>query len=96
MKVVWSPRAQADFEYHLTFLRVEWGESVARKFFDRCIRLIDQITANPRMFVASTSFPDIRRCVVNRKITLYYRIKQDQIELITFWLAQQNPERLDI
>ena len=96
MKVVWSPRAQIEFEGHLSFLERDWGRMVAKKFFFRVLKLIDQIVVNPRMFVASSRHPDIRRCVINQKVTLYYRVKSNEIELITFWLSQQNPSRLDI
>ena len=39
-------------------------------------------------------FPDIRKCVLTKHISLYYKINNKDIEVLTLFDTRQNPDKL--
>ena len=53
------------------------------------------IQENPKLF-ALTDYQNVRSVLIVKQITLFYRIKNNTVELIRFWNNHQNPKRLKI
>jgi len=51
------------------------------------------ILENPRLFQSSGIKKDLRRVVILKHNTLYYRLKEDKIEIISFFSNRQNPNK---
>jgi plasmid stabilization system protein ParE len=49
------------------------------------------ISKNPNLYQVSEAKKDLRRIVILRYNSLYYRIKNDTIEIISFFSNRQNP-----
>lgn len=93
MKVIWTPEAKESFNANLDHLLKDWGNQVTSDFLNRVDEVVWRIQSNPLSYPAFVK--DVRRCVVVKQISLYYRIvSQEQIDLITFWNNHQDPERL--
>ena len=60
------------------------------------LRLLSLVVIDPEMFEASCKKKNVRKGLITKHNTLYYRIKirKQEIELITFWDNWQNPEKL--
>ena len=58
--------------------------------------LLIQITDNPEMFIASRKKKNVRKALITKHNTLYYRIKprNKELELITFWDNRQDPKKI--
>jgi len=67
-----------------------------QNFVDRTEKTLSQIVKTPEMFEASRKKKNVRKGLITKHNTLYYRIKllKQEIELITFWDNRQNPEKL--
>jgi len=78
----------------LDFLQKEWGGKVPQSFVDRVDYILDLIVTNPQIFSASQKQKDARRCVITQHVSLYYRKKDDKIELIAFIDNRSDPKRL--
>ena len=61
---------------------------------EKITRTINQISINPIQFPESKK--GVRRCVLSKQTTLYYRIKQHYIEVVTFWVNYKNPKTKNI
>lgn len=96
LKIRWSPRAVTDIKSHLNYVDKKWGESISKELLNRIEEVLESITKNPVLYPSFKKRENIHRCVVTSQIVLYYRIKNDVIELITFWDTRQNPENLNL
>jgi plasmid stabilization system protein ParE len=96
MKVIWSPRASNDYLSVLEYLQKEWGDTVVQSFVKRVNDILNVIAMNPQIFIASLKRRDIRRCIVTRHISLYYRQNNEIIELLAFIDNRSDPKNTNI
>ena len=75
----WSPRAKADLQHILTTLE-QSDEAQLKKFVEFLDKKIELISAMPEMFQPSRIKQGLRRCVITRNNTLYYHVKNEEIE----------------
>jgi len=92
-EIHFSPRALDDLQTVLEYLDKEWGATVSEKFLDRIDDLLDGISETPHMYVCVNKRKKIHKCVVNNNVTLYYRIKNNEVELITFFQSRQRQSK---
>lgn len=92
--IEWSPRSRQDYLNLLEYLHRDWGEKVIKRFNDILQSKLKNIAERPELYPASGKTKKVRRCVINRQISLYYRIKKNKIELITLFDTRQDPEKI--
>jgi len=62
-------------------------------FFEK---IIDQISINPFQFPIFSKKKNLRRCVINEQTTLYYRISNNIVELVSFRGNLMNPNTVNL
>lgn len=92
--IEWSPRSKKDYLKLLDYLQEEWGGKIVKKFNERLQTVLETIALKPQLYPATNRMEDVRRCVVSKQTILYYRVKKDKIELITFFDTRQDPKKL--
>lgn len=92
-EIVWSPRARNDYFQLLEYLIAEWGATSAGKFQDSLIVILEHIAQRPEMYQRSRKQKNIRRCVLSKHTTLFYRVQKEKIELITLFDTRQDPAK---
>ncbi|MCB0840408.1 MAG: type II toxin-antitoxin system RelE/ParE family toxin [Bacteroidetes bacterium] len=95
-KIVWSTQAEETFDKITDNLLEKWSEAIAVKFVQQAFKNIDKIALFPFSSPAFNDYPDIRRCIINKHVSLFYRIKDDNIELITFHENRRNLDELKL
>jgi plasmid stabilization system protein ParE len=95
-QIRYSPRALAEYESILDYLILNFG--LARTieidaYFDNVIR---QISLTPKMYPLFDTKRKIRRSVISKQTTLYYRISGKYIELISFRGNFMNPDEINL
>ncbi len=95
-KIIWTDEAFKNLENIIAYLEKFWTEKEIRKF----ARLLDKqlilIRKNPALYPFSKKSNEIRKSVLTKQITLYYRIIETEIYLIALFDSRQNPEKLII
>ncbi|MBY0424876.1 MAG: type II toxin-antitoxin system RelE/ParE family toxin [Cytophagales bacterium] len=94
--VFWTKRARKNFEATLNYLSEEWGQKVTKEFYEKVEVTIESIERNPTLYPVFDLKRNIHRCVITKRITLYYRIRPGFIDLISFWDTRQHPRKLKI
>ncbi len=96
MKIGWTPTAKRTYFKVLDYLAENWTKREATNFMNEVESLLTQITDNPEMFQASRKKKDVRKALITKHNTLYYRIKprNKELELITFWDNRQDPKKI--
>ncbi|MCG6960817.1 type II toxin-antitoxin system RelE/ParE family toxin [bacterium BMS3Abin03] len=93
-KVIFSPEANERLKDIVYYLIDKWSANQADKF----LVLLDNKIKNLQLF--PHSYPRIRhkvkihKCVITKQISLYYRVKQDIIEVITLFDSRQDAKKL--
>jgi plasmid stabilization system protein ParE len=92
--VIWSPSSENDFANILDYLNANWGYQVSINFIDITENILDQISHNPRQYPFSYKRRKIRKCVLTKHNTLYYRESKFSIEILRIFDTRQNPNTL--
>lgn len=94
--IEWSPRAKNDYLNILNFLEEQWGEKIIKRFDDRLQHVLKLISESPEIYPASKKAEYVRKCVLSKQTSLYYRINLEKIEIITLFDNRQDSDKLKI
>ncbi len=92
--VIWSSLADDDLSKVLEYLDEKWGMKVVNDFLDIVDHVLSQIILNPKQFSVINKKSKIRKCVVTKHNSLYYRIRKDSIEILRIYDTRQDPHKL--
>jgi len=95
-KIVWSPLAATDFEKILSYLNESWNKQVALKFIEEIEILVLKIAEQPKQYPLANKKLKVRKCVISKHNTLFYRVSKDSIELLRIFDTRQNPRKLKL
>ena len=95
-KITWSPLSEKDFSNILEYLDLNWGSSVIEKYINRVDSLLNQIKLNPKQYPLINKRKKVRRCVITKHNSLYYRINKYSIDLLRIYSNFQNPQKLKL
>jgi plasmid stabilization system protein ParE len=93
-KIVWSPLAQDDISDISEYLSEEWNNKTANHFISIVDHLVDHISINPRQFPEIHPELKVRKCVITKHNSIYYRVLEDQIDILRIFDTRQDPEKL--
>ena len=93
-KVIWSPLSENDFTKILEYLDEKWNDKVANQFIDVTENMIEQISINPIQFPVINKKEKIRKCVLTKHNTMFYRDSKSQVDLLRIYDSRQDPENL--
>ena len=92
--IIWSPLAEHDLSIILNYLDQNWGEKVAANFIDLTDSFIIQISINPKQFPFIHKRKGIRKCVLTKHNTLFYRDRRSMVEILRIYDTRQDPNTL--
>jgi len=95
-EIVWTDHALEELEKTIAYLEENWTDSALRNFARKLEALVRLISQNPYLFQVSDFNKGIRNVVVLSHNTLYYRIINDRVEIISFFSNRQNPQKLNL
>ena len=93
-KIIWSDEALFNLKSIIEYLENRWTEREIKKFvflLDNQLRLIQ---INPLLFPISKISTGLRNSVLTKQVSIYYRIFENEIHLITLFDNRQNPKKL--
>jgi plasmid stabilization system protein ParE len=96
MKISWTPTARKTYFEVLDHLARHWNIKEVENFISEVEHILEQIKSNPEMFQASRKKKNVRKGLITKHNTLYYRIKprKKELELIIFWDNRKDPGEL--
>jgi plasmid stabilization system protein ParE len=92
-KILWTDHALKELEDTITYLEENWTDKELQYLVVKMEEILLLISHNPHLFQVSEVKKDIRRVVILTYNTLYYRVKNNQIEIISFFSNRQNPKK---
>ena len=83
--VFWTPLAETSYQETLDFVFDQWSLDVALQWDAKVSNLLNRISEHKNLCPPSKKFIGLRRCAITEYTSLLYRVKNDKVELITFF-----------
>jgi len=95
--VNFTKRAEKSYDKNIAYLKKDWGNATVVQFMDRVDELVENIAQNPFTYSFYSRARKIRKCVVNERIILFYRISaKTKVSVLLFWNTYQSPSKLKL
>lgn len=95
MQIIWSDDARIDFFENINFLLNTWSAQSASEFIKKVNSVVEILKKEPELYPL-TDYKNIRRAVIRKQITLFYKVEEDKIYIVRLWNTLQNPESLNL
>jgi len=97
-KIFWTDHALDELGQTFQYLEVNFSEKEISRLANKIESVLSYISKNPNLYPESFQQQGVRRAVVARYNTLYYRvnIEKKQIEVLSFFSNRDNPEKLEL
>ncbi|MDB5159073.1 MAG: hypothetical protein JWR50_3780 [Mucilaginibacter sp.] len=92
-EVVFTKRAERDFENILNYIDSEFGLQATLHFRDLVIDFASLIQHFPEIGSLEQEDKNIRGFVIHRRLKIFYRIKQEKIFILRLFDTRQHPDR---
>ncbi len=95
-KIEWTDNALHELKVTFEYIEKKWTEKELRKLSNEIERTVNLISNNPNLFPL-TEGRNIRKAVIKKLNTLYYREKDNKIvEILSFFSNRQNPVKIKL
>lgn len=94
-QIIWTDDAIEDYHNNINYLLNDWSVKVAQNFIEQTEEILDLIIKSPFIF-PSTKYKTIRKAVLRKQISIFYKVEENRIYLIRFWNNYQNPQKLKL
>jgi len=87
-----SKRATHDIDNIVKYLAQSWSEKIKADFLVTLSEKLMLLETNPFIYRKSISKPNIRECIVNKNVIMYYAV--DEVEREVFVLTLRNTSQI--
>ena len=95
MKILVSELAAFKIEKLLEYLEKEWSRKARNHFHKQLNSSIDVLRQSPFAFPKSEFHPEIRKLVVSKHSTVFYKVSDDLVFIITIFDSRQDPDQME-
>ena len=91
-KIVWTDHAFAELKEIITYLESNWTSKEISRLFKKIEKSLAQIVRNPSMYPKTDRRESVRRAVLTRQLTLYYKTDNNYIYILSLFDNRRNPK----
>ena len=92
LEVRFTEEAEKDLQDIVTYLEEVWNEKVVDDFISEIDEQIDRIAEMPYLFPKTEKRENVRKCLINKRVALFYKVTENIIFLLAFRSTRRNPE----
>jgi plasmid stabilization system protein ParE len=93
-KLIWSDEALNNLKDIIDYLENRWTQREIRKFAQLLDKQLNRIKDNPFTYTETNRSNGLRKSVLSKQTTIYYRIYESEIRIVTLFDNRQNPCKL--
>lgn len=90
--IFWTDHALSELADTYEYLELNFTPREMKNLSLEIDQVLQLISKKPKLFPISESL-EIRKVVIKKYNTMYYKVNKNQIEIISFFSNQQSPER---
>jgi len=95
-KIKLSDEALSQLENRLDYLVENWFEKIAKEFINKVDTKLSFISELPYSYSASPIRKDIRKCVVTKQVSIFYKILYEQVRIIAIFDTRQSRDKIKL
>jgi plasmid stabilization system protein ParE len=84
-RISWSPLAEESYLETISQIMEKWTIKEAEGFEAKVNSVLEKLKSHKHLCPSSDKQSSLRRCVITPQTSLIYQIKNDVIELVTFF-----------
>ena len=92
-KIYWTKHALNELSRTIRYLEENFSDKEIQRLAQKIETTTKLISSNPDLFPKSDK-KNVRKVVILKFNTLYYRVKSDKIEILSFFSNRQSPNKL--
>ena len=96
MSIRYSLRARHEEIDLLDYILRDFGSKKAKEVYENIERVLREIAQMPEMYPASRNKKGLRKCVFSKQTSIYYRVHDEHIEVISFRPNRSNPRKFKV
>jgi plasmid stabilization system protein ParE len=96
LKARYSLRARHEEIELLEYVMNRFGKQKAKEVYDKIEKVLMEISITPEMYRVSNKRKNLRKCVFSKQTSIYYRIQEDYIEIVSFRANRKNPGKFKV
>ncbi|MEX2592884.1 MAG: type II toxin-antitoxin system RelE/ParE family toxin [Anditalea sp.] len=96
LTVRYSLRARHEEIELLEYVVRKFGQKKAKEIYVCIEKTLDRISKAPEMYRESNKRKGLRKCVFSKQTSIYYRIREDQIEVVSFRPNRKDPKKFKV
>ncbi|MEQ9297175.1 MAG: type II toxin-antitoxin system RelE/ParE family toxin [Cyclobacteriaceae bacterium] len=89
--IKWTDHALEELQETYAYLEEQWSSKELRSLSMSIEHKIKLISQNPYLFQAADKETNLRRAVVARLHSIYYRVKENDVEILSFFANRKTP-----
>lgn len=93
-KILWTDHALEELKWTIEYLEINFTKKELSKLSKEIENVIYLISKNPKLFQESTIKKGVRKAVILKFNTMYYRVNNDSIEIISFFSNRQKSAKI--
>lgn len=90
-EIVWTDNAIQELEQTILNLELHWTEKELKILASELEKTLNLISQNPYLFQASDFKKEVRRAVILKLNSLYFKVNENSVEILSFFSNRQNP-----
>ena len=94
-KILWTENALNELAKTIEYLEENFTDKEIKKLAQKIESTTALLSKKPTIFPKS-EFKDIHRVVILKHNTLYYRIKGETVEILSFFSNRQSPTKIKL
>ena len=92
-ELIWTKRANVNFNKIIAYLENEWGEKVTENFVKKTYTILELLTDQPEIGTLEHQNKNIRGFPLSKHTRLFYRITDKEIIFINFFDSRSDPKK---
>ena len=96
LAVRYSLRARHEEIELLEYVVREFGQNKAKEIYVSIENTLGGISEAPEMYRESNKRKGLRKCAFSRQTSIYYRIREDHIEVVSFRPNWKDPRKFKV
>ncbi|AEL25395.1 type II toxin-antitoxin system RelE/ParE family toxin [Cyclobacterium marinum] len=93
LSIRYSLRARQEEMELLDYVLQNFGKKKTKEIYLLLEKRLDQLSESPEMYRESNKRKGLRKCIFSKQTSIYYRIKEDHIEIVSFRPNRKNPNK---
>ncbi len=91
LNIQYTPEAEETLNSVYYFIIEKFGKRPAEAFLTKADKIIQLIAEMPEMYKAAPFDENVRIGLISKQTSIFYRMKEDSVELLFFWDNRQEP-----